>query len=201
MNIVKFEQRIAKDPWLMGHIGTPRLQSGATNNMVTQWKTERARWVRERIGFIADRPWEALSLADGSWRSQDGSFSISTGYLVYLHIEGEEPSFTRARWVNHQQERGENTIEEVLIHLSHWHQGYWAKLENRPLRIDAVLKIMTQFIEGKGIQTQSFEIYRPPPDFHEGEESLRSRHLLCGCDVCIADEIRASEGELADDPT
>jgi hypothetical protein len=165
MNIRKFWKKISNNPWLIGCVGTPFIASSHLNQTRGAWVISMSEWAKKHISFIADRPWNTLSLKDGSSTFRDGNLSISTVYEIRLHIVGNENPFTRVRWVNHREEtREENTIEDTLRHLTSWHQGYWAK-QDRALSIDAILKTTTHFIEGVGVQSQSIEIFRPPSNF------------------------------------
>jgi hypothetical protein len=98
---------------------------------------EQRRTVERNLEYIAVRPWGSLDLSlTDSYRSGEQA-ETNVSYMVYAHIEGEEPPCSLARSVN--KTKGVD-IQGVIDHYKEWHPIYWAKQENRPLVFDAVVR-------------------------------------------------------------
>jgi hypothetical protein len=95
------------------------------------------RTVERNLEYIAVRPWESLDLSLAGSHVRGDKAETNVTYVVYAHIEGEEPPCSRARYVS---KTGNVDIQGVIDHYKEWHPIYWAKQENRPLVFDAVVR-------------------------------------------------------------
>ena len=164
MNWEKYAKMVSRDPMidycLSEHVGPPMLHHGGSHPDFTLRE-----WVEQKLKYVAVRPWSSLdmNLTDST------TCRSSSRHVIHLHIANSgDRRAARARYVDNQDEPT-RSIAQAMSSLAEWHSEYWAKQQDRPLVIDAVLRrsVLWQPVSPYTDQVlaETINIWLPPEGF------------------------------------
>lgn len=164
----KFVKVLEANPWFQWHVGPPALVSLPLNVPADAAQRKLKDYIRTQVNYVAFRTWDNLDLNSRNtenlikrphpkYRNLTVAHGTSVEYVLRFHIEGNEEAFHRIRHI-------ETSIADSIQHLVTWHAECWA-LQNKNLRLDAVVKITSHWNEESKFNRQEFEVYEFPQDF------------------------------------
>lgn len=141
-------QNLGLSTCLHWHIAPPALRGLGYNPNFQSW-------VERQVDFVVVRPFKSLDMAATDTEDEDNGTNVV--YIIWFHIEGEERSCSRLRYLD--SDGPDTTIQRLIDGLMVWHSEYWALQPGQPrLVIDAIVRHTTR-------RHQDVEYYRESVEF------------------------------------